>query len=73
MAKIDIRAESRGMFLRTLASAVPGDEIIYHIGEHAGGYHKADALNAMEAGRCILYQRRLAPRQFAYIARKATR
>lgn len=70
MAKIDIRAEGKGMFLLTLATAKVGDEIIYHIGPHAGGFHKADAMRACGEGRCFLYQRRLTDKQFAYIAKK---
>lgn len=70
MAKIDIRAEGKGMFLLTLATAKVGDEIIYHIGEHAGGLHKADAMRACGAGLCFLYQPKLGDRQFAYVARK---
>lgn len=69
MAQIDITKERAGMFLMALANAEPGDEVIYHVGEHAAGAHKRDALSAQEAGHCLLYQRRVGP-LFAYIARK---
>jgi len=47
-----------------------GDEVVYHIGEYASGKHKADALELYNQGKCILYQRRMGPGKFAYIARK---
>lgn len=70
MAQIDITKERQGMFLLVLANAEPGDEIVYHIGEHAAGAHKWDAFMAAERAHCILYQRRMGERSFAYIARK---
>lgn len=70
MAQIDITKERQGMFLLVLANAEPGDEIVYHVGEHAAGAHKRDALTAAEGGHCILYQRRMGEGSFAYIARK---
>lgn len=69
MAQIDITKQRMGMFVHALADAEPGDEIIYHLGEYAGGCHKHDAAAAAEAKLCILYQRR-AEKLFAYIARK---
>lgn len=69
MAQIDITNQRKGMFGHALADAEPGDEIVYHIGEYAGGCHKHDAAAAAEAKLCILYQRR-AGKLFAYIARK---
>lgn len=70
MAQIDITKDRQGMFLLVLANAEPGDEIVYHVGERAAGAHKRDALEAQEAGHCLLYQRRMGERCFAYIARK---
>ena len=70
MAQIDITKERQGMFLLVLANADPGDEVLYYVGEHAAGAHKRDALEAQEAGHCLLYQRRMGERSFAYIARK---
>ena len=70
MAQIDITKERQGMFLLVLANAEPGDEIVYHVGEHAAGAHKRDALMTAEGGHCILYQRRMGEGSFAYIARK---
>jgi hypothetical protein len=69
MAQIDITKQRTGMFVHALADAQPGDEIIYHVGEYAGGCHKHDAAAAAEAKLCLLYQRR-AGKLFAYIARK---
>lgn len=69
MAQIDITKERKGMFGRALANAQPGDEIVYHVGEHAGGTHKHDALTMSYGGKCLLYQRRVGS-LFAYIARK---
>jgi len=70
MTQIDITKERKGSFLMALADAEPGAEIVYHIGDHASGHHKADAQIAGEGGYCLLYQRRLGDRRFAYIARK---
>ena len=70
MTQIDITKERPGALAMALASAQPGDEVIYHIGEHAAGAHKRDALLAEGSGWCLLYQRRLGDRRFAYIARK---
>lgn len=69
MAQIDITKEGKGMFRHALAGAQPGDEIVYHVGEHAGGTHKHDALTMSDGGQCLLYQRRVGS-LFAYIARK---
>lgn len=57
------------MFDHALAGAEPGDEIIYRVGEHAGGPHRRDAFRAEQRGVCLLYQRRVGA-IFAYIARK---
>jgi len=73
MAKIDITQEQRGMFHVALDAANPGDEIIYHIGEHAKGPHKKHALDSAMFGICMIYQRRLDYGQFAYIALKTKR
>lgn len=70
MAQIDITKDRQGMFLLVLANAEPGDEVLYHVGVHAAGAHKRDALEAQEAGHCLLYQRRMGESSFAYIARK---
>ena len=69
MAQINITKDRGGMFLKALDDANPGDEVLYHIGEHAAGAHKRDALAAQETGLCLLYQRRVGP-LFAYIALK---
>jgi hypothetical protein len=69
MPQFDITKDRTGMFGHALEAAHPGDEIVYHVGEYAGGFHKRDAAAAAEAGLCILYQKRVG-RLFAYIARK---
>jgi hypothetical protein len=53
-----------------MAEAQAGDEVIYHVGQHAGGPHKKEALAAYEAGKCVLYQRKLGGGRFEYIAKK---
>ena len=70
MAQIDIIKDRAGMFMMALANAEPGDEVLYHIGGYATGNHKQDALEAQEAGHCLLYQRRMDENKFAYIALK---
>lgn len=72
MAQVDITKQGRGMFGRALDEAHPGEEIVYHIGEHAAGPHKRDALAASEAGQCLLYQRRVGD-LFAYVAKKPSK
>jgi hypothetical protein len=56
--------------IRRIGSIKRGDEVIYHIGAYASGCHKADALELYNAGKCILFQRKLGPGKFAYVARK---
>jgi hypothetical protein len=70
MAEIDITKKGRGAFASTLSGAEVGDEIVYHIGEFAGGEHKHIAMASCEAGLCVLYQRKDGPRRFIYIAKK---
>jgi hypothetical protein len=53
-----------------MAEAQAGDEVVYHVGPHAGGPHKRDAAAAYEAGKCVLYQRKLGGGRFEYIAKK---
>ena len=66
----DITKGGSGIFGITLAEAAVGDTITYCVGAYAKGPHKADALNAYEAGLCFLYQRKLGDGQFAYTACK---
>lgn len=70
MAEIDITKKGRGAFASALGGAEVGDEIVYHIGEFAGGEHKHIAMTSCEDGLCVLYQRRDAERRFIYIAKK---
>jgi hypothetical protein len=70
MDEINISKEGKGAFSAALANSNIGDEIIYHIGEYCSGEHKHKAMGASEAGLCILYQRKEAPRRFIYIAKK---
>ena len=70
MPTVDITHEPKGVFWNALDASAPGDEILYHIGHHASGSHKADALAASTAGMCFLYQRRAEGGFFAYFARK---
>ena len=66
----NIVKDHRGVLHTMLDSMKRGDEVIYHIGAYAAGYHKADALELYNAGKCILFQRKLGPGKFAYVARK---
>jgi hypothetical protein len=66
----NITKEHRGTLHTVLDQIKRGDEVIYHIGAYASGCHKADALELYNAGKCILFQRKLGPGQFAYVARK---
>lgn len=66
----NIVKDQRGVLHTMLDSMKRGDEVVYHIGEYAAGKHKADALELYNQGKCILYQRKLEPFKFAYIARK---
>jgi hypothetical protein len=66
----NITKNGRGALHNTLETIPRGDEIIYHIGEYAGGPHKKDAMALYLAGECLLFQRKVGPGQFAYIARK---
>ena len=66
----NIVKDRRGVLHTMLDSMKRGDEVVYHIGEYAAGKHKADALELYNQGKCILYQRRMGPGKFAYIARK---
>jgi hypothetical protein len=70
MAQIDVSNEDKGAFSAALVNAEVGDEIVYHIGEFCGGTHRHLAMASSEAGLCILYQRKEAPRRFIYIAKK---
>ena len=66
----NIVKDQRGVLHTMLDSMKRGDEVIYHIGAYAAGCHKADALELYNQGKCILFQRKLGPGKFAYIARK---
>lgn len=66
----NITKDRRGALHNILDTIPRGDEVIYHIGEYAGGYHKTDAMDLCLAGKCILYQRKVEPGKFHYIARK---
>lgn len=70
MAQLDITADRRAVFNQVLAEAEPGVEIIYHVGDTAGGLHKSAALSAAQAGLCRLYQRKLAKFLYQYVALK---
>jgi hypothetical protein len=66
----NIVKDQRGVLHTMLDSMKRGDEVVYHIGEYAAGKHKADAMELYNQGKCILFQRKLGPGQFAYVARK---
>ena len=63
-------------FYATLTLTSRGDWIIYHRGIHAAGAHKADALDAANAGLVNLAQRRVEgtnPAEFEYIAQRTSK
>ena len=66
----DVSRRPEGLFSVAMAEAEAGDEVVYHVGQHAGGPHKKEAAAAYEAGKCILYQRKLGGGRFEYIAKK---
>jgi hypothetical protein len=63
-----IMAEPIGTFARTVSAAAPGDWVVYHVGAHCGGAHRADARAAYDAGLVLLATRRNADGAFEYIA-----
>lgn len=65
---IDVTQAPKGAFNAAVAEAAPGDAILYHIGEFAGGTHRTAAYTAYETGKVILVQKRDAPRRFMFIA-----
>ena len=68
---INIAAE-RGntVFEDTLRNTQYGDSIVYHVGEYAGGMHRAPAMQASNEGYVNLVQRKLSPKLFEYIAQR---
>jgi hypothetical protein len=72
MAEINITRQIQGVFSITLRNSDAGDEIVYHIGDHASGPHKTDALKAALEGKCFIFQRRIREGLFSYIAVKAS-
>lgn len=68
--EIYIVREPRGAFMQALSDADKGDRIIYHIGAFCGGYHKADAFAASDAGIALLFCRKTRDGVFAYLAVK---
>jgi hypothetical protein len=66
----DVSKRPEGLFSAAMAEAQAGDEVVYHVGQYAGGPHKKEAAAAHEAGNCLLYQRRLGGGRFEYIAKK---
>lgn len=73
MARIDITKHPRGMFHVALDDADVGDEIVYHIGEYAAGWHKRDALDAALGDKCFIYQRKLGKHVFEYCVKKSSK
>tara|TARA_R110000782_G_scaffold79950_1_gene158519 strand:- start:51 stop:296 length:246 start_codon:yes stop_codon:yes gene_type:complete len=68
---INIAAErGSAVFEDTLRNTQYGDSIVYHIGEYAGGMHRASAMQASNEGYVNLVQRKLSPKLFEYIAQR---
>lgn len=68
---IDISKERAGAFLNAMAQAKKGDSILYWVGEYCGGPHRNEVMAAHETGYVAPVQKRLGPKQFAYIAQVA--
>ena len=66
----DISRRPEGLFAVVFSEAAAGDEVIYHVGQYAGGPHKKEAYEAYTNGKCVLYQRKLGGGRFEYIAKK---
>lgn len=65
---IDITSLRRGAFAEAMTSASKGDRILYHVGEHCAGAHRADARAAFEGGSVLLTMRKRDQFVFEYIA-----
>jgi hypothetical protein len=63
-----IMERPKGAFPAVIEAADPGDQIVYHVGQHCGGAHRQDARNAYEAGLVLLTSRRSIDGMFEYIA-----
>jgi hypothetical protein len=60
--------KAKAEFDAMIRAAVPGEEIKYHTGDHAGGPYRHAAYAAYERGEVLLAQRRLGPMRFEYLA-----
>jgi hypothetical protein len=65
---IDITGLRRGAFAAAMTTASKGDHILYHVGEHCAGAHRADARAAFEGGSVLLTMRKRDHFVFEYIA-----
>lgn len=75
MAKIDITTAHDLTEDRTstglndwMASAEPGEVVIYHVGKHCGGSHRGAVADAVDAGLLLAVQIRVEAGIFAYVA-----
>ena len=65
----NVAQKPKGAFWLAITESEPGDRIIYHVGKHCAGEHRADAAAAYEKGLVILVQRRSqTPEMFDYLA-----
>jgi len=67
---IHISGQRKGHFWVALEEAEKGDSILYHMGEHCGGVHRADAAAAHAEGKVFLFCKRLGDGVFIYLAVK---
>ena len=70
MAEHDLTKAKPGSFLTALANAEVGDDLLYHVGEFAGGPHKRAAMLSFEGGKSFIFRRKLGPGLFAHYVRK---
>lgn len=67
---IDVSGEPKGKFWSALDESEIGGSIVYHVGQHCGGPHRIDAMDAYDRGLVTLVQSRGGPGMFIYIAQK---
>jgi|TARA_R110000803_G_C11862919_1_gene307407 hypothetical protein len=65
-----VGVKNRDAFSNALKETKYGDKINYHIGQHAGGPFRLDALMANQAGLVSVVQKKVGSGIFQYIAQR---
>jgi hypothetical protein len=60
--------ENKDEFDAMVKAAAPGERIVYHTGDRAGGPYRIAAYAAYERDDVLLVQRRVGKAQFEYVA-----